>query len=127
MHKIILSIGSNYNMVGNISKAKKLISNEFTNVVFTNSLLTEPYGNSDIHTENYINLLVYVTTYMQLEDLSKVIKEIEYKCGDTRQLRTEGKVAMDIDLLLYDNTHYHVKDWERDYVIKLLKELQSFI
>lgn len=40
--------------------------------------------------------------------------------GRTQEDRTAGIVRIDLDLLQYDNDRYHLRDWERDYIKKLL-------
>ena len=49
---------------------------------------------------------------------------METQCGNTEFLRNEGKIAMDIDLLKYDDQRFHENDWSRDYVKKLIKQFE---
>lgn len=40
-------------------------------------------------------------------------------------LTQRGKIAMDIDLLKYDNQRFHESDWTRDYIVKLMKHFDK--
>ena len=53
--------------------------------------------------------------------LGEVLKETERRLGRTHN--EDGIVAIDLDLLQYDDQKYHLRDWNRDYVKNLLNEL----
>ena len=69
----------------------------------------------------YLNQLCQGTTALGEGLLCEVLKEIEKRLGRTRN--EDGIVAIDLDLLQYDNKQYHLRDWGRDYVKNLLNEL----
>ena len=100
MHRIILSIGTNFNRESNAKLVKEIISEAFHKVQFSEELLTNPVG-----------------------DVLKT-KQMETQCGNTELLRKEGKISMDIDLLKYNDQRFHESDWSRDYVKKLIKQFE---
>ena len=53
--------------------------------------------------------------------LNEVLKETEKRLGRTHN--EDGIVTIDLDLLQYDNEQFHLKDWSRNYVKDLIKEL----
>jgi 2-amino-4-hydroxy-6-hydroxymethyldihydropteridine diphosphokinase len=40
-----------------------------------------------------------------------------------RTHNADGIVAIDLDLLQYSEVRYHLKDWDREYIKDLIKEL----
>ena len=53
--------------------------------------------------------------------LNEVLKETEKRLGRTHN--EDGIVTIDLDLLQYDETQYHLRDWSRSYVKNLINEL----
>lgn len=90
---------------------------------FSEELLTEPVGNV-LSDEKYLNFLACGFTEDEPEQIVAKTKQMETQCGNTEFLRKEGKIAMDIDLLKYDNQRFHESDWSRDYVKKLIKQFE---
>ena len=75
--------------------------------------------------EKYLNFLACGFTEDEPEQIVAKTKQMETQCGNTEFLRKEGKIAMDIDLLKYDNQRFHENDWSRDYVKKLIKQFEE--
>ena len=50
------------------------------------------------------------------------LKEMEKEMGRTPEEREQGIVRIDLDLLLFDQQRYHERDWERDYIRRLLDD-----
>lgn len=120
MHQILLAVGSNYNRSKSIASVKRLLLERFCDVRFSEELLTEPVGTTTTG-EPYINFLVAGATEKGVEEVVAELKQLETLCGNTRSLRNEGNVVVDIDLMLYDTTRYHEADWKRGYIIELLE------
>ena len=69
----------------------------------------------------YLNQLCKGVTELGPNLLSEVLKETERRLG--RRHNEDGIVVIDLDLLQYDKERFHIKDWERNYVKDLMKEL----
>lgn len=123
MHRIILSIGTNFNRESNAKLVKEIISEAFHKVQFSEELLTNPVGDV-LSDKKYLNFLACGFTEDESEQIVAKTKQMETQCGNTEFLRKEGKIAMDIDLLKYDNQRFHENDWSRDYVKKLIKQFE---
>lgn len=123
MHRIILSIGTNFNRESNAELVKGLISEVFHKVQFSEELLTEPVGDV-LSDKKYLNFLACGFTEDEPEQIVAKTKQMETQCGNTEFLRNEGKIAMDIDLLKYDDQRFHENDWSRDYVKNLIKQFE---
>ena len=124
MHKIILSVGTNFNYEQNAKLVKEILTEEINEIQFSENLLTEPIGEIKSNGK-FLNFLVYGFTEKGVEQLVSILTRIETQCGNTKFLRDEGKIAMDIDLLKYDNQRFHERDWTRDYIVKLMKHFDK--
>lgn len=124
MHKIILSVGTNFNYEQNAKLVKEKLTEEIKEIQFSENLLTEPIGEIKSNGK-FLNFLVYGSTEKRVEQFVSILKLIETQCGNTKFLRNEGKIAMDIDLLKYDNQRFHESDWTRDYIVKLMKHFDK--
>ena len=118
-HNIIISLASNENQEANLEAARTQLIQLLTEVHFTPAIWTEP-----IHTlrkEPYLNQLCKGTTALGEGLLCEVLKEIEKRLG--RKRNEDGVVAIDLDLLQYDDQRHHLRDWDRNYVKDLINEL----
>ncbi|MBO7129121.1 MAG: 2-amino-4-hydroxy-6-hydroxymethyldihydropteridine diphosphokinase [Prevotella sp.] len=118
-HEVIISLASNEDQEANVAKAREQLTQLLAEVHFTSAIWTEPLHTS--RKEPYLNQLCRGTTALGEGLLCEVLKEIEKRLGRTRN--EDGIVAIDLDLLLYDNRKHHLRDWERIYVKELIGEL----
>ena len=112
-HHIIISLASNE------ASAREQLTQLLTEAHFTSAIWTEPVNTS--RKAPYLNQLCTGTTTLGVNLLGEVLKETERRLGRTHN--EDGIVAIDLDLLQYDDQKYHLRDWNRDYVKKLLNEL----
>ncbi len=92
---------------------------------------TEPVGFDSVHL--FLNMAVRVTTELNPYELLKVLKQLERDLGRTRKSHdgVHYDRTIDIDILLYDNLEVnseelqipHPRMWERDFVMRPLKEI----
>lgn len=118
-HTVIISLASNENQEANMAAAREQLTQLLLEVHFTPAIWTEPVNCS--RKEPYLNQLCKGTTAFGEGLLCEVLKESEKRIGRTRN--EDGIVAIDLDLLQYDNQRYHLRDWERNYVKDLINEL----
>ena len=119
VHEVIISLASNENQEANLAKAREQLTQLMAEVYFTSAIWTEPVNTS--RKEPYLNQLCKGTTAFGEGLLCEVLKETEKRIGRTRN--EDGIVAIDLDLLQYDDQRHHLRDWGRDYVKNLLSEL----
>lgn len=99
-----------------------MMQNKF-NVLRTSRLLdTEPIGMPQ-NTHTFANMIVVCTCNSDADNIAYTLKNMERLCGDTPQRRKCGIVAIDLDLLMYDGTKFHIPDWDRWYIKQLTDEL----
>ena len=60
------------------------------------------------------------------EGVQHALKDIERRCGRIRPSGKLGVIPLDADLLFYDDHFCHEKDWERDYILKLVRQMEAF-
>ena len=120
-HEVIISLGSNENQEENLTKAREQLTQLMTEVHFTSAIWTEPINSS--RKEPYLNQLCKGTTAFSEGLLCEVLKETEKLIG--RIKNEDGIVVIDLDLLEYDGQRHHLRDWSRDYVKRLIGEIES--
>ena len=120
-HEVIISLGSNENQEENLTKAREQLTQLMTEVHFTSAIWTEPINSS--RKEPYLNQLCKGTTAFSEGLLCEVLKETEKRIG--RIKNEDGIVVIDLDLLKYDGQRHHLRDWSRDYVKRLIGEIES--
>ena len=118
-HQIIISLASNENQEARMAAAREQLVQLLTEAHFTSAIWTEPVNCS--RKEPYLNQLCRGTTALGEGLLCEVLKETEKRLGRTKN--EDGIVAIDLDLLQYDERKHHLRDWERNYVKDLLNEL----
>ena len=121
VHEVIISLGSNENQEVNLAKAREQLTQLMTEVHFTSAIWTEPINSS--RKEPYLNQLCKGTTAFSEGLLCEVLKETEKRIG--RIKNEDGIVVIDLDLLEYDGQRHHLRDWSRDYVKRLIGEIES--
>ena len=121
LHNVLIALGSNTgNRQGNLSEALVKCKDFIQTDRLSPVIETKPIG----HTNNpYLNQLFSGTTSLTLEKLLDNTKRIENEMGRDRSNR--GNVAIDIDIILYDQQKLHFTDWERDYIKQLLTQLKT--
>ena len=125
-HTIIISLASNENQEVNMAAAREQLTQLLTEVHFTSAIWTEPVGNDQWsvvsgQSNKYLNQLCRGTTALGEGLLCEVLKETEKRLGRTKN--EDGIVAIDLDLLQYDNRKHHLRDWGRSYVKDLISKL----
>ena len=118
-HEVIISLASNEQQEQHMQAARTQLGMLLKDLQFTTAHWTEPINTH--RKEPYLNQLCRGTTTFSANLLEEVLKETEKRLGRTHN--EDGIVAIDLDLLQYDEDRYHLRDWERNYVKDLIKEL----
>lgn len=122
MNEIIIALGTNLDEDKNITRMKSSLKDSFPNICFTDAIRTHNVGSS-IYGDHFTNALAKFRSALSLEQITDVLKQKEKECGDSRELRLQGIVKADIDLLSYAGHKHHVADWEREYIKQLITTL----
>ena len=122
--QVILALGSNSEQEVNMYKAKALLVALLGTIDFSKVVWTQPIG---IRSNDFLNCLAVSRTSLDVARLNSALKKIEHLCGDTSENRKSNVVKMDIDILRYDTTIMHEKDWDRPYILSLLDEMKPIL
>ncbi len=118
-HQVVISLASNEEQERNMQAARELLDALLTHVRYTEEIWTEPVNSH--RREPYLNQLCQAQTQLGANLLGEVLKEMEHRLGRTHN--EEGIVVIDLDILQYDDQRMHLRDWDREYVKKLIVQL----
>lgn len=113
VNKAVLSLGSNLPTGAKAALTKMLqLLDRYLNIEAVSELYsTKPYGAS--HSDKlYHNAVALISTEMELEDLQKLVKQIEKKCGRRKH---DFFIAADIDIVIWNSLVIRKEDFDRDY------------
>ena len=117
MHRVLLSLASNSEQKDHLRQAREALARVLVHCSFTKEIWTEAVGNAH---GTYLNQLAEADTDMEVEELMQRLKQLETDMGRTPEMKALGVVPIDLDLLQYDTCRYHLHDWDRPYVKRLL-------
>ena len=120
MNSYILALGSNIDREANISNAQLILKKELKGINFSRIIQSKAVGNG---IGIYANCLAQGKTMLTENELKIITKSTETICGNSKERREKGEVVIDIDIIAFNGEKRHKKDWERDYIQKLYKEI----
>ena len=123
MAHVLISLASNHEHEKNLREARLRLEHVLSSSVFTSELWTKPVGTAHAPGTNYLNQLVSAETTLDSDHLEAFLKETELAMGRTADMRRQGLVPIDLDLLLHDGRRFHHHDWQRSYIRQLLEIL----
>lgn len=115
-----MAFGTNSGGEAVIRQAVEMLGCRLGDMRMSRIVRTEPIG---ISSPPFLNAMAVGNTTMTASELRTVLKKTERLCGDTRELRCQNIITMDIDLLLLGSRRYKPDDWQRDYIQELSEEL----
>jgi 2-amino-4-hydroxy-6-hydroxymethyldihydropteridine diphosphokinase len=98
--KIYLGIGSNIEPRKNISAGLESLERLFSKLEISPTYLAPPFG---FEGDDFHNLVVSAETDLSIEQVVKVLRQIEFDHGRPEQAEKFSSRSLDIDLLLYGN------------------------
>ena len=117
-HSVVIALASNQDQEDHLHEAQQRLGHLLTVHRFTEAIWTDPIRAT--RPCRYLNQLLYAETEMTCDELEQALKQMEREMGRTPEDREKGIVPIDLDLMRYDDQRYHLPDWERDYIKKLL-------
>jgi len=119
--QVLISIGSNFEAQKNVLEAIRLLSQLFADVNVSRIITTRPFGEQ--YKDDFHNCLISGFTSLPLARLEQLLKHIELRMGRSYDSKITGIVHIDLDILMYDGVKYHLNDWERPYVLRLIGDV----
>lgn len=121
-NRIVLGLGSNYHKEENMAEAKRLLAHRFPSLCFSEDELTEPVGSS-LPMDCFLNCVALGTTEEELSVVQRGLKEMERSLGRTPEEKALGHIAIDIDLLQWNDLQLKPADLTCDYIQRGLSSL----
>lgn len=111
--KAILVLGSNSGCrEKNITAAVKLL--ETCCIINKSSDIYESPDKNGMN-KNYLNMVLEAETCLSENDLNKLLKSFEVKCGRTETCRKRGDVPIDMDIVLWEDEIKRPADYKAQY------------
>lgn len=120
---ILLSLGSNYNKEQNMDQAVDILRRTFNNIIFSKRVETQPYGRL-VHSTPFLNQVAIAYTHLDMKDLNFFLKNMEREIGRIKQDEYRGLIAIDIDLIQWNDTILKPEDLQRDYIQTALQTIE---
>ena len=114
-HTCLLCLGSNSNRKIHMEAARKALNDHFPNIRFTEEMTTEAIG--DRFLSPFSNQVAKMKTALSIEEIRKILKQIEKENGRLPEDKAHGIVKLDIDLLTFDEVILKPDDMKKDFVI----------
>ena len=115
-HYVIIALGSNTNPEQNIAVASDELTNLLDACQFSHTIWTDDIHHTGV---KYLNRLIAGYTDITVDELNERLKTIEHT-----HHRSWHEVTIDLDLMKYDDVRYHLKDWPRPYIQRLINEIE---
>lgn len=121
MNEIILSIGSNAEGRRKVAEAISRLSSFVYGAHATPVIDTDPIAVSSA--QPFANAMMRGYTSLPFHALRSVLKNIERMSGRNAADTSVGVIHLDIDIMQYGGQRLKLSDWQRPYIISLLKTL----
>lgn len=119
MNTFIISMGSNENRTENMSRCRCLLSKYYPDVMFSEMINTEPFG--DNYQSDFFNQLALINSEDDDLAITERLKMIESEIGRHADEKSRGIIKIDVDLLVVNGNIIKVEDFERPYINSLFE------
>ena len=122
MNKAIVGIGSNVvDARDRVEHCCKLLTSMVEEAKFSFVYETEAVGT--LPQPNYNNCVGVISTTRPFEEMKQVLKDMEREAGRLPEHKAEGKVIIDIDIVVWNNEVIKPTDLTRTYMTIGMEEL----
>lgn len=122
MNKAIVGIGSNVvDARVRVEQCCKLLTSMVEEAKFSFVYETEAVGT--LPQPNYHNCVGVISTTRPFEEMKQALKDMEREAGRLPEHKAEGKVIIDIDIVVWNNEVIKPTDLTRTYMTIGMEEL----
>ena len=125
MNECLLCLGSNINPIEYLTLSREFLKLCFTDIIIADEIQTKPIGLK--RKDFFINQVLYLKTDLTQDDVIRILKDIEIKCGRKLEDKKSEIVRIDIDLLVYNDIVLKPVDLNREYVQQGIKHISSIL
>lgn len=122
INRVIISLGSNQDSEDNIECAIMELEAHFNSIHFSEPVYTKPVGNIS-NQKPFLNQISIGYTQETAVELKTLFKEIEQLFGRNHEDESKGIIALDIDLLVWNDIYFKPEEMQRDYIANGIQEL----
>ena len=113
MNYVLLSIGSNVvDRIARVNDALTWLSEIIADFRHSTIYATAPYSGVG---DEYANCVAEGFVDLSVDEISALTKEREVAAGRTKDSKISGKVPLDIDIVIYNDTVLRPKELDRQY------------
>jgi 2-amino-4-hydroxy-6-hydroxymethyldihydropteridine diphosphokinase len=121
MNAVIIGIGSNIDAESNISKMLEILKEHVEIAKVSEMIKTKPIGIEN--QPDYTNGAVKISTELNKEDLTVLLKAIENELGRDRTVPKFGPRTIDLDIVVWNGEIVDNDYYTRDFLQKSVSEL----
>ena len=121
MNTCIIGIGSNIDADANISTMLKILGNYVEIVKVSKMIKTKPIGIEN--QPDYTNGAVKISTELNKDDLTVLLKRIEDQMGRDRTVPKFGPRTIDLDIVVWNSEIIDDDYYTRDFLQKSVLEI----
>lgn len=121
-HRVVISIGSNSAADVHVPAAMDLLRHSYQGIRFSTPLETEPI-NFPFPSGPFTNVTADFYSDESPEAICRNLKDMESHLGRIRTKPFDGRVAIDLDLIIWDSQIMKDIDYSRPYIQAGLREL----
>jgi 2-amino-4-hydroxy-6-hydroxymethyldihydropteridine diphosphokinase len=121
MNTCIIGIGSNIDADANISTMLKILGNYVEIVKVSKLIKTKPIGIEN--QPDYTNGAVKISTELNKDDLTVLLKRIEDQMGRDRTVPKFGPRTIDLDIVVWNSEIIDDDYYTRDFLQKSVLEI----
>ncbi len=126
MHRFTVLLASNENATNNMAEAKTRLDAYFSHTLtWSNVHESQAYGAKDPNTPHYLNAVCQGETPMSLETFNAWLKAMEADMGRQRGEADKGRLTIDLDVMVWENSLLRPVDAERSYYLVCLADLPA--
>lgn len=114
-HKAVIGIGSNTpDRAEAVAEAICWLKSVLDDFRASEPYLTNPEPASAV-ADDYVNAVASGMTSLSADSLTEMLKEYETAHGRSRDMKSHGKVSIDLDLVIYDSEALRPEELSRHY------------
>lgn len=125
LHTCYLTLGSNWDAASHMRMARQLLEQHaqvFNHLQFSPLMQTQAVGQVYTGTQ-FLNQVVRFTTSLSVAEVTERLKAAERLMGRQASDKQQGRVIIDIDLIVYDNQILKPADYARTYFTEGMEAL----
>lgn len=123
LYPCTISLGSNsYDRESKIKEGIEILKGYLSNAQVSSIYETNASNGTDMP---YLNAVIHGETSHAPDEIVGHLKHLEKEAGRTPELKREGIVPLDLDLIIYDNRILRPEDFQKHYFNKGYRQLLS--